>query len=237
MNSPREIIKKEDGFLAYYFSAQVAYVVVRATERLPLVPNHFTALSLLLGLAAAWQFAVGTTTSLWVGVVLLHVSFILDCADGQLSRLKQLQSKTGHWFDYHSDKLKDGALLAGFAYAAYTMSNETNIWIFLVAFAAIFFQFLRNISALNRDIFLLKHSGAADRAHTILKPTSNNQLLRTLKNSSLFKLSDRVLLYTIFGVLTEPALGIIVYAILETFFSCVSALLTYKTTRSLDRAA
>lgn len=236
MYNSREIIKKEDGFLAYWFSAQVAYVIVRATEKLPLTPNHFTFASLVIGFVAAWYFSQGDSLSLIIGVILLNISFIFDCCDGQISRLKGLQSKMGHWFDYHSDKLKDGALLIGFAYGAYTSSGEEILWIFVIAFIAIFFQFLRNITALTRDNFKWEHEGNKDKMHSVVKKTDNEgQLVRTLRHSALFKLSDRVLLYTLFGLLNMAKEGIILYAALETFFSFSSAYLNYKIFYQYDK--
>jgi phosphatidylglycerophosphate synthase len=235
--SPRQIIKREDGLMAYYFSSQVAYLVVRATAFLPLRPNHFTAASLVLGLVAAWYFSLGDFRSIVIGLILLHVSFIFDCCDGQLSRLKGLQSKMGHWFDYHSDKIKDGATLLGFAIGAFHVSGDRDWWIFGIAFAAIFFQFLRNIAALNRDVFRLEQAGEkATAAHTKIAPGSQGQLLRSLKHTLLFKLSDRVALFTIFGLLGLAKWGVVVYAGLEVFYSLVSAGLNYRTFARYDRA-
>lgn len=227
------VIKKDDGFLAYYFSAQLAYYLVLATKKLPLTPNHFTAISLVLGLLAAGFFSMGDYTSLVIGVIFLNISFICDCADGQLSRLKGLQSKFGQWFDYHGDKLKDGALLLGLAYGAFVNSGQTLWWIFVVAFAAIFFQFMRNITFLNRVNFNLEHK-EKDEQHSSSKLTGS-QLLRTLKNSSMFKLSDRVLLFTIFALLNLVVEGIIVYAALELFYSSMSAYLNYKAFNRFDK--
>lgn len=243
-NSPREVIKKEDGFLAYYFSAQIANLVVRALQRWPIKPNHYTAASLVLGFVAAWQFSRGNYASLVWGVVILNISFIFDCCDGQVSRLKGLASKMGHWFDYHCDKLKDGALLLGLAYGVFAQSNQTAWWIFIATFIAIFFQFLRNITALNRDIFKLEHEGQKDISHSPLnafaatKTTSqqqSSQLLRTLKHSALFKLSDRVLLYSIIAIFNIAKEGILLYALLEFFYATYSAIINYRDFHQFDK--
>ncbi len=224
--SPRSVIKKEDGVLGYYFSAQVANLIVRACARLPIRPNHYTFTSLVLGLAAASLFTRGDYSTNIIGLVILHLSFIFDCCDGQLSRLKGLSSTMGHWFDYHSDKIKDGAALLGLTYGVYH-SGTADAWIFMVAYVTIFFQFLRNITALNRDNFLLEHEGKKDRAHTFIAE-KGNQLLRTLKHSSLFKLSDRVLLFTVAIVFDLVKEGIILYALLETIYALLSAFLNYR---------
>jgi phosphatidylglycerophosphate synthase len=232
--APRSVIKKEDGFLAYYFSAQIANIIVRTFRRLPITPNHYTFASLVLGFWAAWMFSRGTYNDNLIGLVLLHISFIFDCCDGQVSRLKGLGSKMGHWFDYHSDKMKDGALLLGLSYGVYVSSGQQVYWIFIVAFVTIFFQFMRNITALNRDNFMLEHEGKRDSPYTFIADRGN-QLLRTLKNSALFKLSDRVLLYTVAIVVNRPALGLVVYCILEAIFALFSAFINYRLFHRFDK--
>lgn len=239
--NPRSIIKKEDGFLAYFFSAQMAYLIVRAFERLSLRPNHYTFASLVLGFLAAYLFSRGDVLLLLIGVAVLHVSFIFDCCDGQVSRLKGLGSKMGHWFDYHSDKLKDGAELLGLSYGAFVLSGKTDWWIFVVAFIVIFFQFLRNITALNRDLFTLEHRGKKDDLHSpITTNEHSSQLLRTLKHSALFKLSDRVLLFTVIVVATYfytevLSYGIIFYACLEVVYALLSAYMNYRLFYRFDK--
>ncbi len=225
---PRSVIKKDDGVMAYYWSAQIANVIVRVLRPLPIVPNHYTIASLVLGFVAAWLFSHGTYASVLWGLLALHASFIFDCCDGQVSRLKGLASRMGHWFDYHADKLKDGAVLLGWAYGIYTLSDERMVWVFLVAFAAIFFQLLRNVTALNRDNFMLETQGKKDAPHPLVASEAQSQFLRTIKNSSLFKLSDRVLLYTIFGVLNLAWVGLVVYACLEALYALSSAALNYR---------
>ncbi|MCW1929844.1 MAG: CDP-alcohol phosphatidyltransferase family protein [Candidatus Kerfeldbacteria bacterium] len=224
LNVSRDIIKKDDGFLAYYFSAQAAYQIVRVAARTRLTPNMFTTASLVLGVAAAFSAA---HAQFIYAIILLNISFIFDCCDGQLARAKGLSSSMGHWFDYHSDKIKDVLILLGFA-LGYVNGYEHRMWILIPAFIAISFQFMRNITTLNRDVFALQHTGKKDEVHAVLPTYTSSQLLKTLKNSSLFKLSDRVLLYTIFGALHKIEIGIILYACVDTAYAFASAYLNYR---------
>ena len=89
-----------------------------------------------------------------IGVILINLGLAFDCADGQLARLSNQKSKFGHWYDYHSDKIKDGLILISLSIAAYYQTGW--LWIFFIAFGTIFFQFLRNITRLNRVIFQLE---------------------------------------------------------------------------------
>lgn len=234
--SPRSIIKREDGLLAYYFSAQIANIIVRACRPLGLRPNHYTLLSLVTGIIAAWFVQKGDYPSLLWGMVILHVSFIFDCADGQCARLTNTGSLRGHWFDYESDKIKDGLLLIAIAAGAYHASGNTDVRVFILAFAALFFQFLRNIIALNRDIFSLEKRGHRDTMHSPLaKPAgTTNQFKRSLRHSLLFKLSDRVFLFTLFAMGNAMWSLLFVYAALEALYALASSALTVRLFRRFD---
>ena len=67
------------------------------------MPNHFTALRLAVGLAGAWFFASGTHATLASWLIVL--SNFLDHTDGELARLGGKSSRFGHFFDLASDAL------------------------------------------------------------------------------------------------------------------------------------
>ncbi|MEK7539711.1 MAG: CDP-alcohol phosphatidyltransferase family protein [Patescibacteria group bacterium] len=226
----RSVIKADDGFLAYYFSAQLANVLVRVLRHTPVTPNMLTFISLVLGVITAYFYSRGDWQSLIIGAILHHISFILDCGDGQLARVKGLKSQMGHWFDYHSDKIKDFLLLLGLAWGVYAQTGWA--WILVIAFITIALQFLRNITELNRQLFTWNTSGKPAEKVAAIKPKS--QFTTTIKNSLLFKLSDRTLLITLAALLNLASLGIIVYAVLALVFALGSGFLNYRTFNRYD---
>lgn len=226
----RSVIKPDDGFLAYYFSAQLANLLVRVLRHTPVTPNMLTFTSLVLGVVTAYLYSRGDWKSLIIGAILHHLSFILDCGDGQLARVKGLKSQMGHWFDYHSDKIKDFLLLLGLAWGVYAQTGWA--WILVLAFVTIALQFLRNITELNRQLFTWNTSGKPAEKVAAIKPKS--QFTTTIKNSLLFKLSDRTLLITLAALLNLASLGIIVYAVLALLFALGSGFLNYRTFHKYD---
>lgn len=226
----RSVIKADDGFLAYYFSAQVANLLLRLLRHTPVTPNMLTATSLILGLITAYLYSRGDYQSLIIGAMLHHISFILDCGDGQLARVKGLKSQMGHWFDYHSDKIKDFLLLLGLAWGVYAQTGWA--WILALAFVTIALQFLRNITELNRQLFTWNTAGKPAEKLSAIRPKS--QFTTTIKNSMLFKLSDRTLLITLAALLNLASLGIIVYAVLALLFALGSGFLNYRNFNRYD---
>src|SRR5689334_24987023 len=67
--------------------AAVAVYVLRGT---PITPNQVTFLSTVVAAGAAAMFAVGPGYWWLVGAALVfELSFVLDCADGMLARLRK----------------------------------------------------------------------------------------------------------------------------------------------------
>lgn len=243
---PRDVIKKEDSIMAYYFTARIANLLVRFTHRyLPFItPNYFTVTSMVLALVAAYFFAQGDYNSVLWGLLFWHISFVFDCCDGHLARMTGLKIIKGMWFDYHSDKIKDGVILLAIAWGAYSQAGSMydfvgysadSAIILVIAFLAIFFHFLRKINALNRDVITLETRGTKDKARNVFNKDNKGQLLRTLKHTALFKIADRILLFTLFGLLDMMVEALIIYALAAFFYSTVSGLLNYKVFDQLDK--
>lgn len=82
----------------------------------PLTPNLITSVSILLRLLAAWFFLQGTHDYLICGAVAFYLSYVLDCMDGAVARLRKLSSEFGRYLDHLGDLL--GGIIAVAALAA-----------------------------------------------------------------------------------------------------------------------
>lgn len=84
-----------------------AAVVVYALRNTRITPNQVTFMSALLAAGAGVMLALlPGWTWLVVAAVVFEVSFVLDCADGQLARLRKTASPLGHLLDFLMDELK-----------------------------------------------------------------------------------------------------------------------------------
>ncbi len=86
--------------------------------KLPLTPNHITAMSLLAGLGAGFLFARGTAAASIAGALCYQLACVLDNCDGEVARAKNLRSEFGGWFDIAADFTADVSLFSGVAYGA-----------------------------------------------------------------------------------------------------------------------
>lgn len=84
-----------------------AAVVVYALKNTPVTPNQVTFASLAVCAVAAAMFVL-LTGHLWVflAALVFELSFVLDCADGQLARVRGAASTLGHLLDFLMDEIK-----------------------------------------------------------------------------------------------------------------------------------
>jgi hypothetical protein len=73
----------------------------------PITPNQVTFLSAVVAVIAAAMFALMPGYwALVAAALVFELSFVLDCADGQLARLRKIASPLGHLLDFLMDELK-----------------------------------------------------------------------------------------------------------------------------------
>jgi CDP-alcohol phosphatidyltransferase len=108
-----------------------AAIVVYFLRSTPITPNQVTFLSALVAVGSGLMFAL-LPGHLWLvlAAVVFELSFVLDCADGQLARLRGQASPLGHLLDFLMDELKAMFL---FACVAYRLWHEGGEDLYLVA--------------------------------------------------------------------------------------------------------
>lgn len=81
-------------------------LVVWTANHTAITPNQLTAGAGVLGVASAVCLALGDWQWLVVGALLFHLSFVLDCMDGKIARLKGNGSVFGTWVDFVFDRVR-----------------------------------------------------------------------------------------------------------------------------------
>lgn len=114
----RSAVKAHDGFFTTFFISPYSRYIARWCARRGLTPNQVTTASLLTALIAAGCAATGERGGYIAAGVLLLVSFVLDCTDGQLARYSLQYSTMGAWLDATFDRAKEYAFYAGLALGA-----------------------------------------------------------------------------------------------------------------------
>lgn len=189
-------VKAEDGFFTTYFVSPYSKYVARWAAGRGVTPNAVTIVSLLLGLAAAGGFAVGTRAGLVAGAVLLQVSFTADVVDGQLARYTRTFSDFGAWLDATFDRAKEYAVFAGLAYGG-TRAGDDGLWV--LAGLALALQVVRHTTLFSFVSVNGQGEGAALAASFERRP-----LLKWLKRIIVLPIGERLALISVLAIVTEP---------------------------------
>jgi len=96
---PREVEEPID----VWVHRPLAYVLARAVFPTPISPDFITGLSIVFGIASGVCFVWDFPWHLQVGAFLLFFSAVLDCADGQLARMRKTSSAFGRMLDGVAD--------------------------------------------------------------------------------------------------------------------------------------
>lgn len=106
--------KPVDGVVANY-NRYISLAISRLLLKLPIHPNVITVLAGVAGVVCGLIAAQGTYWALLGASSLFQLSSILDGTDGEISRAKLLESRTGQWLDTISDDISNVAFFTGAA--------------------------------------------------------------------------------------------------------------------------
>ncbi|WP_432148660.1 DUF5941 domain-containing protein [Streptomyces sp. bgisy029] len=137
----RSAVKAHDGFFTTFCISPYSRYIARWCARRGLTPNQVTTASLITALIAAGSAATGTRGGYVAAGILLLVSFVLDCADGQLARYSLQYSTMGAWLDATFDRAKEYAYYAGLAIGAARGGDD--VWV--LALGAMVLQACRHV--------------------------------------------------------------------------------------------
>jgi len=104
--------------------------------KLGIEPNHVTVLSLILGIISAIFLA---QKMFIVGLIVLFISEILDCTDGDLARMKKKANKKGEFLDSFLDRIVEVFLFYGLIFTnpsqLMLIGTLALVWSLLVTYA------------------------------------------------------------------------------------------------------
>jgi phosphatidylglycerophosphate synthase len=116
-----------DGCVDRYLNRKLSAWFSRWFVRMPLTPNHVTLIAWAIGLLAALSFAHGSWVSGVLGALLLQWSSVIDCCDGEVARLKFLESTSGYYLDITCDNIVHVAVFVGIAWSGYQELGQTHV--------------------------------------------------------------------------------------------------------------
>ena len=209
-------------------------------------PNAITIVSLIVGLVAALSFAVGERWALVLGAVLLQVSIVIDCSDGEVARLTGRYSTVGAWLDAATDRIKEYAAYAGLAAGAWAAGSD--IW--WLAGATMTLQTARHLSdytfhqvqvrretaGITRPLSDTADTGNQYRGVVAVATNLNRRpLLRSIKKVIFLPIGERWLIISVTAAFLSPWWTFGVLLVLGALSACYALAGRFLRTRSWSR--
>lgn len=138
--------RANDGFYSVYVLRRFSKILTFLAVRIKATPNQVTVASFAIGLFSAYLFSRADFWSMLLGAILLQVSLVVDCVDGELARYTRKFSKLGAWLDAITDRVKEYAVFLGLAIGAISVQGQ-NLWVLAMAMMAL--QTFRHLSDYN----------------------------------------------------------------------------------------
>lgn len=148
------ITSSTDGFVDAFFNRPVGRLLSKFLVSTFVTPNQISVFATLLGVLSGLLFAVGEYVPALVAAVLLQISAVIDCVDGDVARVAYKESVLGKWLDIVGDQVVHvtvfvgvgvGLSRAGFEGPALALGISAGIGV-IVSFAVI----LRGMSPQHR---------------------------------------------------------------------------------------
>ena len=99
-----------DGIVDRFLNRPLGRYLSKILILAPFSPNQVSIVSTLVGILSGWFFASGYFIS---GALLLQLSAIIDCVDGDLARVLYKESRLGKWIDLVGDQFVHIAVFSG----------------------------------------------------------------------------------------------------------------------------
>ena len=137
--------RANDGFYSVFFLRKFSKLLTWFAVRVKATPNQVTLISFAIGLYSAFCFTKGSFSQTLLGSVLLQISIIVDCVDGELARYTRKFSKLGAWLDAVTDRVKEYMVFLGLAIGAEKSGED--LWV--PALVMMLIQTFRHLSDYN----------------------------------------------------------------------------------------
>lgn len=151
----------KDGFVRTLFYRKLSRPLTTFLLKINTTPIQATLISFFLAVIATQFFFFGYFRSkyflLVIGIILMNLSYLFDCADGEIARIDRKKStKLGVWLDGVSDRIKVEFILFSISFGSFLISANTLYLFGLLVF--IFTSYIMNYSFAYGEIIFGKEA-------------------------------------------------------------------------------
>jgi phosphatidylglycerophosphate synthase len=102
MSKKNESQKSLDDIYALIFSRPISKRISPTLTKYNITPNQISILGILIGITGAFLIILGNNI---IAAIIIYLSFIADCIDGEIARIKKQFTKFGYWLESSLDSI------------------------------------------------------------------------------------------------------------------------------------
>ena len=139
LDSAKEMIfsnvgKTATGWIAVNINGRFSLPLSKQLIKTPLTPNMISVLINVIGFMSGPFYALGHPV---IGAICMQIATILDRCDGEVARIKLMETKKGQWVDTISDQVSMLSFYIGLPIGYYAINNSG--WIIGLGIMNVFF--------------------------------------------------------------------------------------------------
>ena len=148
--------KINDGSISKYINRPISKWITSKIADYPLTPNQISIAVFFISVLSGLIISMEGYFFLLLGALLAQLSSILDGCDGEIARLKLLESKFGAWFDRVLDRYCDLFIFTGLTFHIYFIHNTLTV--FFIGFIAVGGKIISSYTAFVYDTVVSAHN-------------------------------------------------------------------------------
>jgi len=148
--------KINDGSISKYINRPISQWTTSKIIDYPLTPNQISIAVFFISVFSGLIISIEGYFFLLLGALLAQLSSILDGCDGEIARLKLLESKFGGWFDRVLDRYSDLFILMGLTFHTYFIHKTLTV--FFIGFIVVGGKIISSYTAYVYDSIVSAHN-------------------------------------------------------------------------------
>ncbi len=128
------LIKDTEGFMSRYVERRISLFISKRLVNTSITPNQITVISTIIGLTGAFFICLGQGFMQIVGALLFLLHSIVDGCDGEIARIKFMESRLGGVMDFWGDNIVHAAVFWAIG-LEWAMRSRSSLPLYLGAMA------------------------------------------------------------------------------------------------------
>ena len=190
----RATYKQRDAWWTVLLVDPVAGWLVRVVSPYSwITANRLTVASFVVGLGSAACFFRGGSGALIAGALLYHLSFVLDCVDGKIARLRHDGTILGGWLDFLFDRLRVVLCTLALMGGQFRITGDARYLVLAtIIVALILFRYLNSAQIEDLEAKMARRLEAAYAAAGSAPPSATAPAARTDEHAGMEELQSQI---------------------------------------------